>query len=716
MSDVKDEFGSDSEMRPEGELRPSSSSVRRSLWDEQPSLEEESIIPADPPRSLWDEQSSLEEERDAPADPPSVAHRPSSPRKKKGRRFAWLRQGLIGLAVLVILALVFSLVPMLRQKEVVALQLEGRLALLPLVNETGSEAYDWMAEGWTEMVVQSLSRTPGVEVIPPQRLAREVKVRGLARDQEAVRERVRALAFSMGADVVFDGVIRRRNARQGELRPLSGDGEPSLRLEFRLLSADGATVASSEILGDDPIELANVLVVSLARGLSGDGEPVRLERVYSNHLFLDQLYGLGLAALRRQELDRAEHIFELVLQQEPRFLYAGLSLLETRLAGRTCHVASTAASSRDASSRDAASRDAASSVGGGVSQLDSALREDGRDSMTCRDLAQQLLERSQAQAERRVESAVLMFLARLEALAGRGPAAQELLSQARSVLPEDAANEHLQVDQELARLALVQNERDEAKVLFDQQLIAERTAGNVLAQASVLLELGSLELARGDLEAARGALEEALHLAREQTDPWLEARSMSSLGEVARQQGENAQAIRLWQEALVFYRQPEDGPRRLLLLQNLAELALKDRRFEEAEDDLFAVRDLAAELGLRQSEAAASLRLAWVMLRTGYPRQAREHLDHTLELDRWITDERLALQLVIAWFAYEEGNYRLAVETQEDARRNAGDAWRSVDDAFLSSYRQALASGVRVPVPGENEPQEAATPVDPAES
>lgn len=618
-------------------------------------------------RSLWDEDLPPEDGLGAEPEPPSAAtgRRGGSKPKAPGGGFAWLRQALIVIAGLAILALVLSLVPMLRQDDVVDLRIEGRLALLPLINETGSGVYDWMGEGWTEMVAEALTRTPGVAVVPPQRLANEVKVRGLGREPEAVRDRVRTLAFAMGADLVFDGVVRRRNASQGDLRPLSGAPEPILRLEFRLLSSQGETVASSEILGDDPIELANLLVVSLARGLSGDGEPVRLERVYSNHLFLDQLYGLGLTALRRKELDRAQSIFELAVQQEPRFLHAGLGLLETRLIrqdGQTCDVAP-----------------------------------------TCLSLAQDLLEQSRVQAERRIESAVLMFLARLEALAGRGPAAQELLSQARTILPEDAVQEHLEVDREMARLALVQDQRDEAKALFDQQLIAERTADNLVGQASILLELGSLELARGELDAAKGALDQALQLAREQQDPWLEARAVSSLGEVARQQGENDQAIRRWQEALAFYRQPEDGPRRLLLLNNLAEVALQERRFDEAEDFLYSVRDLAADLELRQNEAAASLRLAWVMLRTGYPRQAREHLDRTLELDRWITDERLALQLVIAWFAYEEGNYRLAVETQIDARAKAGDRWRTVDDGFLEAYRQALANGVRVPVPGEAE-------------
>ncbi len=610
-------------------------------------------------RSLWDDPTPRPDEAAPPLDPAAEGPAAGPPVADPKGRWGWLRQTLLGLAALAVLAAVLSLGSLLKPDEGVELKLDGRLALLPLVNETGSEAYDWMSEGWSEMVAQSLSRTPGVALIPPQRLAHEVKVRGLDGEQEALRSQVRSLAVGMGAEVIFDGVVRRLGARRGDLRPLSGDREPLLRLEMRLLSAQGEVLADAELQGDDAIELADRLVVSLARGLSSEGEPVRLEAVYSPNVFLDQLYGLALTAQRAGRLQRAEEIFLLLQEQEPSFLAAGLGLLQTRLAADDC---------------------------GGCTQL-----------------AQRLLEQARVRGERRIESAVLQVLARLEALSGRGPAAQELLSQARAVLPQEARDEHLQVAREMALLALLQDRPDEAKELFDKLLIEERLVGNVLAQASLLLELGSLELSRGELEAAQGALEQALRLAQEQSDPWLEARSVSSLGEVARRLGDNDRASQYWQDALASYRRPADGQRRLLLLRNLAELALEERRFDEAEDHLFAVRDLAAELQAPAYEAAACLRLSWVMLRTGYPRQAREHLDRTLRLDRWITDERLALQQVIAWFAYEEGNFQLAVETQERARQQAEGRWRPIDNAFLAAYRAALATGQRVPVPGEEE-------------
>ena len=121
---------------------------------------------------------------------------------------------------------------------------------------------------------------------------------------------------------------------------------------------------------------------------------------------------------------------------------------------------------------------------------------------------------------------------------------------------------------------------------------------------------------------------------------------------------------------------------------------------DEAEDRLQDMRELAIEVEDRVAEARASLGLAWLMLRTGYPYQSKPHLDRALELDRWI-DNRVLLQLVIAWFAYEQGNYALAVETQSRIQRQHP-AWGAVEEAFLRVFREAAILGRRLPLPGED--------------
>ncbi len=138
-------------------------------------------------------------------------------------------------------------------------------------------------------------------------------------------------------------------------------------------------------------------------------------------------------------------------------------------------------------------------------------------------------------------------------------------------------------------------------------------------------------------------------------------------------------------------------------------MLLATRRFDEAEDLLHEVRDSAAELADQALEAWASVHLAWVVLKAGYPFQARPHLDRALELDRWL-DERLPLQRVIAWTAYERGNYRLAMETQRQAKRQWPQQWNAEDERFYAVFAAAREAGRRLPVPGEEGYEEPAAP------
>jgi tetratricopeptide (TPR) repeat protein len=124
---------------------------------------------------------------------------------------------------------------------------------------------------------------------------------------------------------------------------------------------------------------------------------------------------------------------------------------------------------------------------------------------------------------------------------------------------------------------------------------------------------------------------------------------------------------------------------------------------EAAEDHLLEVLVLAPMQGDEAAEAQASLQMAWVLLKGGYPFQARPHLDRALALDRWLGEERIGLQRVIAWCAYEEGNYRLAFDVQRQvvAEVGARSSGPHQDGAFLEVFRQALEEGQRLPVPGE---------------
>ncbi len=533
----------------------------------------------------------------------------------------------------------------------------GRVAVLPLVNATGDRADDWVAVGLAEMISETLARSPGVEVVAGERLRRELGSRGLELGDPADRERGRELARALGGELVVDATLRRQG---GPAR----SGEEPYRLHFRLFDA-GGEVAGAELRGADPLAVADRLAASLARGLASDAAPPSMARLFSRSPFADRLYGMGLHQLRTSGAAAAAPYFEIALGIRPRFLQARARLGECR-------------------------------------------RELG-DADASRSLALAVLDDAQARGERRWQVWSFRALGRLAAFEGRFDEAQEHYSRAFSITLEHgdpAVRGELLF--ELARLALARGETARAEELFIEILELRQHLGDRLGEVDVLLEIGSLFLGSGDLDGAGQVLDRARQLAAGLDDLWAEMRAVASLGEVARRRGDHGAAGELWRQALAFYDQRGDRPRQLLLTRNLAEVLLLGSDFEPAEDLLHRLIDLAAERQEPAFEAWASLRLTWILLRTGYPRQARPHLDRALALDRHLADDRFELQKVIAWFAYEQGNYRLAVDTQREAKRQAGDGWSTWEEGFLQAFEKALTNGRRQPLPGEDDYRPAA--------
>jgi tetratricopeptide (TPR) repeat protein len=551
--------------------------------------------------------------------------------------------------------LAFALRAIVPRPPIAALDLDGRLALLPLVNSTGDRADFWVEEGLTELAAEALRRTPGVGMVPLARLRREVVARGLDGTDGASRERLRRLALAAGADLVVEGEIRHAS-RGGAGAENNGQGIP-YALSFRVFDADGQT-AAGEVEGPTALAVADLLIFSLVRGLPNAGEPVRISRLFARDPFLDRLYAMGLVKLSAVGAAAARPFFEIALEGRPYFLQAKLALLE-------------------------------------------CARREG-DLAQARALAYEVLEEAEARGEAHLRARTLEELGLLAALEGNVKAAEDYYQQAAAAynrLEDESAL--AEVLGEAARLALGGGDRASAAGLFEEMLVLQDGLGDILGQIDSHIELGSLRLALAELESASEHLGVARDLARGLEDRFTEMRAVASLGEVAWREGELVLAEERWSEALAFYQQRDDGPRQLLLRQNLASFYLRRLRLEEAEEQLLEALAMATKLGNEPAEAHASLHLAWVMLKSGYPFQARPHLDRALALDRWLAEERVGLQRVIAWSAYEEGNYRLAVETQEQVREQGSPNSRSSDDAFLEVFHRSLEEGTRFPLPGE---------------
>ncbi len=525
----------------------------------------------------------------------------------------------------------------------VELPLAGRLALLPFEDATAERSDAWVQTGLTEMVAEAVARTAGAALVAPERLRQTLEPRGVELRDPASREQARRLALASGADQVLDARVLQRGERA--------------TIEVQLFAASGL-VDTGRVEGSGVLEAADTLAFSLARELGSEIEPRRMKHAFSRSPFWDRLYAAGLEALRTAGPETARGYFEIALRHRPDFLQARSRLAECALR---------------------------------LGDLERA-----------RQLAGELVQAAQARGERALEAEALGTLAHLAALDGDLAQAADDYSRAFEIhVGRGDRAAQAAVLFELARIALARGAPERAEEHYVEMLRIQQDVGDRLGEIETLYQIGSLQLAGSDLEGAGRVLADARELALSVGDAWAEMRVLASLGEVALRRGETEAAKAHWRRALQFYRERrEEDSRRLLLNYKLAEALVATGELDEAEGRLHDLRELAAERGDRRFEARASVGLAWLMLRTGYPYQAKPHLDRALELDRWLEDRKL-LQLVIAWYAYEQGNYRLALETQQEAKRQAT-TWGAVDEEFLQVYRQAENLGRRLPVPGED--------------
>jgi tetratricopeptide (TPR) repeat protein len=523
----------------------------------------------------------------------------------------------------------------------------GRVVVLPIQNLTGESEQAWVDLALMEMIAETLVRTQGIEVIAPKRLVELVLTRGLLAgtgEDAGTRERIRELAFEMGAELAFDISLRRR------------DGQ----YVFQLAAVDrrGTAVATAEIEGQEPMAVAPRLTQLAAESLSGRVAPVRMERAYSPSPFLNRLFGMGLAELYQTGPKAARPYFEIVLATRPAFLAARLKLSECdRLEGRT-------GAAREASLL--------------------ALKE------------------AQDRGERLWSERLLRQLSRLEGLEGRSERAWKLAEQAL-VLAEGEGDSAARLDilRDLSRLALAAGERAQAMEFYDQVLALEGELGDRLGRTDTLVEVATAALRAGELEEAESRLEEARSLADELGDLRGQFRALSSLGEVYSLRGERDAAVDAWSRAFDFYKQRGEHRQQLVLKRNVAETLLLEDKLEDAEEAFQDLRELAVEIADRRLEALASMRLTWILLRRGYPYLARNHLERALELEEHLAN-RLTLQRLIAWVAYEDGHYRVAVDTLVAAKRQAGMSWGQEDEEYLVAFVAARESGERQALPGED--------------
>lgn len=526
----------------------------------------------------------------------------------------------------------------------------GRVVVLPIRNATGEPEHDWVRFGLMEMMAETLRRTEGVGVVPPDRLISITRARELNPEDSEMRRRIRQFGIALGGEIVLEVTALRnttRGAREDQL----------YSLRFEATHPGGEELANGELQGSDPARIAERLTHLFAGALSGRSEPVTLRGVFSSSPFLNRLYGMGLTELVTNGPDSAIPHFQIALKVQPSFLAAQYRIAEClRRGGR----------------------------------LDESL-----------ELTLSLLREAQNRGETVWEVRALHALARVHALAGRTEKAVELATQVQGHpgVREDPTVP-LEALGDLARFSLVGSDTEHSRKLFGEIGERQERLGDRLGRVDTLAQIGALALRADDLPIAVRALEEAQSLASELGDVRTEMRLLTSLGEVASRRGQRRDAAELWGRAMTFYEQRGEVERQLLLQRNIAETLLIEQDLDGAEKAFRDVLELAVGRGDEYLEGLASLRLTWILLRRGYPYQARAHLNRAIELDQSL-EQPLMLQRMIAWMAYEEGNFQLALNTLVTVKRQAGENWNELDEDFLTVFAKAIDQRKRLPVPGE---------------
>ena len=570
--------------------------------------------------------------------PPPLKSAPSG--RTGHEKLRLLGAWLIGLAAIAGIGLTLSAGFFSDPAPVLDLEVSGRLAVLPVVTD-GARGDDWLSWGLAALVYEGLVANDPIQAVRIDRLYDVLAERDLS-DASTERQRQRQLARALGAQTVLDITFEPAGDRVALVLQVAGAGTATGQQRFE---------------GEDALDAVSRLIVAVADAMLAGGASVPLDEALSDDVFTRRLYGEGVEQTLAGGATAGRRYFEIALRHRPDFFLARL-----RLAG--------------------------------------VLRQLG-DLEAARGIAEELLTQTQARGQRVGQARAYRALGLISAVDGDVAVAAEHYRQAlRLEIQRNAPLAQAAAVGAQAQLALASGYPDKAQELFAEVLQLRQQAGDRLGQIDALVRLSSLAIGRGELPAAAGLLQDARAMAQDLNDVWEERRIAASLGEVAWRQGDATVAADEWEQALTFYRRRGDVSRQLLLSRNLARARAATGDLEAAEDLTHEQLELARGENRPALEADAALRLALLQLRQGYPSQAKQHLDRVLELDGYL-DERSELQRAIAWMAYEQGHFELAVSTHRQLPRGDDGQLSDYDASFLAVYRHARALGRRLPLPHE---------------
>ena len=619
-----------------------------------------------------------------------------------------------------------------------------RMAVLPVVNDTGNAELEWVATGLMSLM-NRLLQNHGIDVIAERPiLALAERYPGPERDEP-------------GSE--FMSTLRQTENMTHTLDARLGYADGVYRLEYTVRHPDGRA-EDRVAVASAPTGMVPGVAEAVARLVAGSRYTGERNRTVSNDPFINEAYARALSLEFAGRFEEAQRLFQVVIEQDPelfwpRYEYAlcarnlrqwdvAVPLLEELIAeteadGATAEQAAAMNSlgvlhySRD--EFDAARRlfedtliiaEAAGDLDRRVTanvNLGLIAKSTG-DIDLARDYLEKAIDLTRAQG---IESLPGTLANNMSGVLIRQGHFDEAERYSRDAIANfRLTGNRLYEASALSRLSTVlrhQGRLDEAEETQQLALAVRTELGSDVGRMSSYLNLAAIAANRGELTRARRYAEQGHEIAAAIDDRLGAGLALSARANADRRLGNAAAAIDEFRAAIAIFAEIGDKAGELRALRGLARSHLdagdvaaaniiademlgfaveRERRYDQGQalvllaaihkargdaDDgirlLEQALDIAAELDDEQLEAEALTSLARAYLDLELPDDAEPHVLRLTQLQPADADT-LRLRARLAFF---RGDLESAVTEMQRARDRAGETWSPADAERLTRYR-----------------------------